>query len=379
MTHHTCCKFIMDGGEQALIEAVKQVQGDGSKSLLILSCADNQLDLSVLDTFLRQLSIPVFGGIFPQVIHDRLNHTAGSLVVGLDQKVEITVIEKLSSLEADLSVQMEKLDINSQLSESYLILLDGLAERLNKLTDLLYERLGADATIAGGGAGSLDFVQRPCLFSNSGLLMDAALLINLEKSIAVGVQHGWQQLSGPYLVTQSSGNQIQSLNFQPAFDVYRDAIAPHTKRLIDIDNFFSIAKQFPFGMEQLGQEFLVRDPISTDGSTLNCVGHVPEQTMLYLLQGRQETLIDAAGKAAGKAFSGLIEKKEPGKAILFDCISRVLFLEEQFKEEIEQIAAATGGAELIGVLTLGEVSSLSNGGIHFHNKTTVVASLGVSE
>ena len=33
--------------------------------------------------------------------------------------------------------------------------------------------------VIGGGAGTLDFVQRPCLFTRAGLLENAALVIKL--------------------------------------------------------------------------------------------------------------------------------------------------------------------------------------------------------
>ncbi len=49
---------------------------------------------------------------------------------------------------------------------------DALSPNSESFIDSLFYCLG-NIKIIGGGAGSLDFIPRPCIFSNQGLLQDA--------------------------------------------------------------------------------------------------------------------------------------------------------------------------------------------------------------
>ena len=67
--------------------------------------------------------------------------------------------------------------------------------------------------------------------------------------------------------------------------------------------------------------------------------------------------------------------KEVNNVLIVDCISRVLFLEDKFEEELNNVSSAIkkdfSDAEISGALTLGEISSY-NGYLEFLNKTLVV-------
>ena len=67
-------------------------------------------------------------------------------------------------------------------------------------------------------------------------------------------------------------------------------------------------------------------------------------------------------------------------SIIIDCISRTLFLEEEFPKELAAITEAmpnSDGKETLpqGVLSLGEISSGGDGYLEFYNKTLVVGIL----
>ena len=136
------------------------------------------------------------------------------------------------------------------------------------------------------------------------------------------------------------------------------------------DNFFAVAKAYPFGIHKLGSEVVVRDPISVgaDGS-LTCVGEVATGSFVHLLHGEPAALIAAAGQAAAKANSG----GRPDDLRLFiDCISRMLFLEQRFAEEL---AAVYDETPLIGVLAIGEICNNGQDYPEFLNKTAVIGRL----
>jgi len=60
-------------------------------------------------------------------------------------------------------------------------------------------------------------------------------------------------------------------------------------------------------------------------------------------------------------------------ALIFDCISRVLYLEDNFHRELNEVCTQLPiGSHLVGALTLGEIASSLHGGIQFLNKTAVI-------
>lgn len=127
-------------------------------------------------------------------------------------------------------------------------------------------------------------------------------------------------------------------------------------------------------MVREGSECIVRDPIAVnEQGHLICVGEVPENTFLDVLKGKNQQLIEAAEQAAMEAAD---QAGKPTAAMIIDCISRVLFLDENFEQEVQAVTKALhdkGVAPTMrGALTLGEISSFGEGFLEFFNKTTVV-------
>ncbi len=369
--------------ERASVEdlgaAVGRLRNDGFCSFMLLACADDGWDPAVLSAWLNTLDVPVFGGIFPSIIHRAKCRQHGTLVVGFAQRVEIVVVNRLSD-RAGMEPQLLASAALLEQAQSLIVLFDGLCPNLEAFVESLYAIVGVDAIVAGGGAGHLDLVQRPCLLCNGGVLADCAVLVALPGAIDHGMSHGWQRLCGPFLVTRSQGNVLDELSYQAAFDVYRKAVEAHSAERFSDTDFFSIAKTFPLGIEGVDGDFLVRDPIKRAGDALVCVGEVPQNATVYLLKGEAGALIASAGEAA---LAACAQRQCRGNgvdasmALVFDCISRLLFLGEAFDDELAAIESALADCEdVIGVLTLGEIASSKGGVIELMNKSTVVALLG---
>lgn len=359
-----------------LAEAVACLRKAGSRSFMLLACESDTWDPAILSAWLGTVDVPIFGGIFPSIIHCATRHRHGTLVIGFPVPVEVSVIKRLSDR---AGVEQQLLASAAQLenSQSLIVLFDGLCPNLEAFVEGLYAIVGVRGAIVGGGAGHLDLLQHPCLLTNTGVFEDSALLVALPGVIDRGIAHGWQRLSGPFLVTRSQGNVLIELNFQPAFDVYRKAVESHSAQRFSDTDFFSIAKTFPLGIESVDNDFLVRDPIKQVGDTLICVGEVPQNATVYLLKGEAEALIASAGEAARAACAERQRRGGPGDvstAIVFDCISRVLFLGASFDDELASIdSALSDSGEVFGALTLGEIANTRGGVIELMNKSTVVA------
>lgn len=362
----------------SLRRAISAVRDAGARSLMILACESDPWNAQDIEPLLRSLDLPVFGGVFPSIIHEAKLCRSGTLVVGFPLTLDIAVVTKLKD-KAGIEPQMQRLASTLSDCRSLFVLVDGLSTNLETFVESLYGVVGVRASITGGGAGHLDLVQRPCLLSNQGLLVDSALLVALPMSVDRGLAHGWQMLSGPFLVTRSRGNVLEELNYRPAFEIYREEAEKHSELHFAETEFFSISKTYPLGIESIDGEYLVRDPIKRSGNALICVGDVPENATVYLLKGDADALIAAAGEAAKSARvmrQKRLAKKpvQPHVAMVFDCISRRLFLDEGFADELEAIEKELPEHDcIVGALTIGEIASSHRGVIELMNKSILVA------
>ena len=348
---------------------------------MVLGCDDNKWIPEEIDPVLKALPKPVFGGVFPKIIYGQKAYSKGVLVVGLPYKPEMLIVPELSNPEADYIKVLEATSddwMNQEIAhnDTIFVFVDGLSKRISSLVDAMFMAFGLERNFIGGGAGSLTFRQKPCLITPQGLIMDAGLIVKVPLRSSVGVTHGWQPISESMKVTESERNTILTLDWIPAFDRYRELVESHYGRVFTTDNFFSIARCYPFGINKLGGEVVVRDPLATDGGKgLVCVGEVPEGSFVHLLNGTSETLIAASEKAALLAKESAPEGISEKAPIFFiDCISRALFLEERINEELRVVS---GKGEMFGAMTLGEIANSGSDYLEFYNKTSVVAILNV--
>jgi hypothetical protein len=344
------------------------------KSILIFACDANQFDPDQVDHHLQGAQSIIFGGIFPEILYEGKNYSRGTLLVGLPVAPELLVIPGLSDPSADYDDIIEREFDRLSVGRTMFVWVDGLSSRISALIDALFNVFGLEQNYIGGGAGSLSFEQKPCLFTNQGLIADSALLALVDIESGIGVSHGWLPLSGPYRVTESESNVIKSLNWEPAFKIYQGVVEQASGKLFNDGNFFELAKAHPFGINRLGEEQIVRDPILVDDQGgLICVGEVPVESYVDILFGSTDSLIYAAGNALHLAEEAYVGNPEQTVTLFIDCISRVLFLEEDFR--LELAAVARENRTMIGALTLGEIANSGKDYLEFYNKTSVVGIL----
>jgi len=175
--------------------------------------------------------VPVFGAVFPEVIHGVEHSPTGLVVVGLDNHAEVTVVRGLDQPGTDFAAALASAPTTQ---DSVLVLVDGLSLRIARFVEAVFDHIGGGPSFIGGGGpsfiggggGSLSFQPRPCLFTPQGLLAGAALVVSLDTTLAVGVRHGWQAIAGPFVVTRTDGNTVQQLDYRPAAEVYQACVGP---------------------------------------------------------------------------------------------------------------------------------------------------------
>lgn len=364
------------GSCEGLFVLLERAVASGAQSLLVLAADANGFTPTQLDTHLQALPIPVFGGIFPEIIANGQNLKRGSLVCALSIRAEVHLIEHLSSSEYDHFPVVADLETRIPAGSTLVTLVDGLSKRITAVLENIYDVFGGRYHYLGGGAGSLSFIQKPCLMSNHGLIMDCAQITALSAPVSLGIEHGWHKFAGPFFVTGAYDNIITTINYRPAFEIYRQVVEEDSGQRFEDNNFFDLAKAYPFGLDRVSGVIVVRDPLMHKGNALVCVGEVPINHIIYILKGDVENLLEASQRCVQMAQTDT----SPCFALLFDCISRTLFLQERFAEEIANIyQALPPEVPLIGALSLGEIADAGNTGLELFNKTLVLGILSLTE
>lgn len=365
--------FINQANTEKIVDQLQQISFSDKELCVLMVGENSKVDYSAISAFAKENNIHLLGGMFPAIIYDTNKYEDGALIQKLPKYGDIILIQNLSSEPNNQHDLVKTLPTDKHLMA--LTFVDGLASNIAGYLEWVYGVFGSEVNYLGGGAGSLSLQQQPCIFTKDGFFEDAAVFCLIDAEVSLGVKHGWKQLLGPLVVTKAEKNIIHELNWQNAFEIYKEAVEEDAGLQFQGDNFFSIAKGFPFGMFKEGQEDIVRDPIAVDeNGALICVGEVPENSVVYILKGQNESLISSAKEAMKTSLSQT--DKIPKNNLIIDCISRVLFLEEEFKKELEaldeELKLSTNNLPLVGILSLGEISSYGEGLLELFNKTTVV-------
>ncbi|MBC6410263.1 MAG: FIST C-terminal domain-containing protein [Ekhidna sp.] len=336
---------------------------------LLLFAEKTSVDIQGIIDQANQNGFRVAGGIFPMVINEGEHHEAGCVVKYIDGDHNPHIVEGVGKGKLDF-----KLPPLKENDRSCLVFLDGLMINITRFLERLYEQYWNRVDYVGAGCGSLSLQQTPCVFDNTGIYQDAALIVLSTEEIQLGVKHGWQKIAGPFVANKTEGNKVYELNWQPAFEVYKEVVKAHAEVSFEDTDFFSISKGFPFGMYKEGKEDIVRDPIAVDeDGALVCVGNVSQNVSLNILCGNSQKLVESAFAAAMESMDGSTKD-----ILIVDCISRVLYLEDSFDKELEAVKQAiqkSGGSfKSEGVLSIGEISSSKEGYLELYNKTIVISS-----
>ncbi len=344
-----------------LLLYVDNLQLKPSESLMLFVGDKSASTVSDLMNYLNSKNINFFGGIYSGLLVSDRNERTGYI---------IKIVEPVySSLVLPFMMRF-KLELPEYKGATAVVIADGLSSKLKDLTDTVYGKLEDNVTYIGGGAGYFDMSHHPCVFNNNGIYKDAIHLCLIKSKVKVAVEHGWKKLRGPFKVKSSHDNILSELDNEKAFDLYKSVIEEEDNIILSKEGFFSYAKDHPFGIDAGLGRVIVRDPISVnEKNEIVCVANIPEGSNLYILKGDSGLLLDSSIKIATVC---AMEAPDEYTPLLFDCISRAMFLEEKFTTELSNIQEKIK-YDVEGALSIGEISSKANGEIVIHNKSTVLA------
>jgi hypothetical protein len=259
---------------------------------------------------------------------------------------------------------------------SFIVLSDALTGDAASVIRGAVQEAGAGAGWAGGGAGDNLRYVRTAQFARGRAWHDRVVVVAIDsdRPTSVGIRHGWHPYGPPTMVTRAHGATAVELDYQRAFDAYREVARNNGDDVTERD-FARFAMTHPLGIPQPNGEFVIRDPLAVeaDGS-LRCVAEIPDGSTMRVMQGDRDDLLGAARSAASDARERMLGP--PGGVIVFDCVSRYLILGRDMRRELAAIQEGVGReTPMMGCLTLGELGTAGSMAPQFHNKTAVVMAL----
>lgn len=365
------------GSARQFAERLSGLPRAADEYLLILLTDRHLAQLEDIVSALRARKLPFFGAIVPGVFRGTQWALKGAVVrtVPCLEPPAVALLDK--SGHRWLEPLMTPSRIPSHKPVLYLFV-DCLAPGISRFLAYLFNRYGNTVSYFGGGAGNRRLEPAAAVFTAEGIYRNASVAAITGLRGEVSVHHGWERVMGPFVATATRDNVIEELDWEPALEFYRQLLPPEL-RDVPMEEFYDkMAARYPFGIQKIGREDIVRDPIRvTDEGGLVCLSDVPVHSVLYLLHGKPERLIESAGKAVEQVVA---RRAVPVMDCLAcDCFSRMLFLGEDYCRELETVArrlvAVAPGAEMEGGIVLGEIASDGEQSLEFYNKTFVVNAL----
>jgi hypothetical protein len=267
--------------------------------------------------------------------------------------------------------------VGSEPNVAFLLLTDGLCGDQEEIVRGAYSVVGASVPLVGGCAGDNLKMRKTFQLHGGRVLEDAVVgaAISSAGPLGIGVQHGWQRVGEPMLVTASQGTRVYRLDDEPALDLYLNRLDAPEETHTDPAAFTRFALTHPLGLDRRsGLEVRFVGEADFDDRSLGCIAQVPQGGLAWLMEGDADSVMVATDDACDAAMAALSEP--PVGLLVFDCIARRGVLgEEGIRREVGQVAGRASGAPVAGFYTYGEIAR-TRGVNGFHNQTLVVLALG---
>jgi hypothetical protein len=259
-----------------------------------------------------------------------------------------------------------------------ILLTDGLAGDQQEIVRGAYAVAGAGVPLVGGCAGDGMRMRATHQIHNDDVLSDAvvAAAFASDGPMGIGVRHGWRRVGEPMLITESAGNRVLTIDSQPALDHYVDVLDAPAEARTEPEAFTRFASSHPLGLVSRRGEEHARfiGGADFDERALVSIAEIPRGSLVWLMEGDIESVLDATDAACGDALRPL-DGRPPLGLVAFDCIARRGVLGARLEDEVKRVAAHGAGAPVAGFYTYGEIAR-TQGVAGFHNQTLVVLAVG---
>jgi hypothetical protein len=242
-----------------------------------------------------------------------------------------------------------------------------------------YRAVGASVPLVGGRSSADKVTKRSFHLHGDQVLTDSVVgaVIASDGPLGIGVRHGWRRVGEPMLVTGSRNGDVFTLNDQPALKAYLGRLGAPEEAYTDPVAFDQFARRRPLGVRRRSGEEVrsVNSAALLDQGGLHSAGEVPEGGLVWLMEGDEESVLEAAGDACRDAVAAL-GGHPPLGLVAFDCESRGGLLgPDGLGQEVERMMAGAAGAPVAGMQVQGEFAR-TRGFSGYHNQTLVILGVG---
>lgn len=340
------------------------------EGILILSCEANGFADGAAQTklgdILRNISVPVFGGVFPAILVGGESLNRGTVVASFTRQPRVQIIACPADGDAGFNLDDTLVTDDTQ---TLMILVDWLLPNITDLLDAVFDIYGSELKYLGGGAGSVATMKpMPCLFTNDGLIQHSALLVAFDNPSHIGASHGLDAVSGPHVITHAQGGTVHTLDLKPIYPFFQKIANDRLDAKQD-DDFPLVSKHFSLGLSRLGEEMVIREPATVVADQAMTFGtRMIEGELLYVMKAEPEAILNALQQTSDCLNLNPVPN---GLTLVFDCISRQWFFGERYGELLEILD--TADRPLIGAQTIGgEIACNGDGYLEYLNRTCVV-------
>jgi len=203
------------------------------------------------------------------------------------------------------------------------------------------------------------------------------LTLLLDNHPGAILEHGYQAPEHTVYATTTDGNRIAQIDWRPAFEVYQELVQERYGVAMTPENFYQLAVHYPFGIVRANHQVLVRIPVAlNDDGSLHCVGEVPANAVLTLLEQPQVDSPEML-RVLTQGLTVLHGETADTELLLFYCAGRRLHLGlDAASAELVEFGRRSAAARVAGALSLGEIGgSTQNGYPLFHNAALVATRL----
>ena len=173
-------------------------------------------------------------------------------------------------------------------------------------------------------------------------------------------------------MTQSDKNILYKIGDWYALDLYKEYLGKYAKELPGSSLYF------PLSMKEKGSSAsVVRTILSIDEEkkSMTFAGNIPQGSMVRLMKGNIDKLIEASSEAAMK----IVQQPDSNirLALLVSCVGRRIVLGDRVEEELEVVKEIFGPKTILsGFYSYGEIApTIEQVACELHNQTMTITTL----
>jgi len=303
------------------------------------------------------------------------NNLVATAIAFEKSKIRATEVDILLNPDIKILGKKIKEDLLSDDLKSILVFSEGSFINGTELINELILQTRETVPIFGGLAGDEYNFEKTIVGLNSDASPGKIVAIGFYgDNIHFGFasEGGWSDFGPEREVTHSEKNILYKIGDRFALDLYKEYLGKYAEELPGSSLYFPLSMK-----ENPMSEPVVRTILSIDEEkkSMTFAGDIPIGSMVRLMKGNFDKLIDASYNAAS-----LIHKNQsnnPELALLVSCVGRKIVLGDRIEEEIEVVREVFGDNMLIcGFYSYGEISpTLNKVACELHNQTMTITTI----